>query len=1616
MAVRVLSRRTWIALGLLAVAGLSAAAASSYLLFWGKGPAVEPVRRTIVRTLERQTGLRISLGPLHPAPFGVLTLEGFVALDPTGRELASAERVAVHLSPWSWLVHRGRLSALVGEVELIRPRLRVTRRADGSWDWSGYLRPAQAGTAGWQGRVSFRDGELEVRGAQLPRIPALPERVRLTGLDGTVELGAGGRLDLQLSGAADLLPGAGFSLDGRLAAGNRGFLNFVLTGVDLVRAQRFVPSGFDFGRLSAGQGDFRGSLVFAPSGPRLVSAVADVRQAEWRHPSFGVPLSRLNGRFALRGEELRLTGLSFDFLDSRWTAQGTVSHLSDPTLDLEVAGENASLPDLARALPLAGRPALSGRASLDLTVRGRWREPLLSGFLRLGGVAVAFPGQPWSVADLRGTVEFAGDGLRTERLTARVAGGQVALAGEVRDWRKPHGSLSLRLDGVPVEELRRLAPPDLAGRLRPLTEGRLSGTLELEGNLAQPAVRGRLALLGARWGDLSVASALAEGTYAAGRLNLERVVLKSDAGRLEAAVTASLADPTRPVYTFSGELTGADLACLAQTAGWKLPVAVAGRGDLLVAGQGSGLSWEGLAASGTLTVTGGRVGDERFDSARAGFAVARGEVTVDYLNVSSPDGRLAGFGRRSAEGRLSGTLTGQGIRLSALTRYLQGVSLSGTADLLAEIGGTEQDPELLGEFTLFSPTFRRQSFAGGTGRFRLTRRLFALDQLSVEQGSGRLQASGTVGLGEGYPLALALEAAGLPARTILALAGVDADLTGTADGAFTVQGPARAAEIAGRAELKEGKVAGYPFRQASADFRYGGGALILNRFDAAADGMTLTGRGRLAGERLDFQLSADHLDLARLPLPGGTGAWRGAGSFRGTVEGTLRQPVLEGEVSGTGVAYRTYEVDAVAGPLRYQGGKIDLKGIRVERKAGRYFLTGQLDPKAAQLDLRLRIDRGELADLMDLASLRLRKPVSGDFTGMLHVWGGFRNPSARLLAESPSVRLSGLELGGDVDLALQGGEVTINRLRLAETGGEGVLVAVGRVSRTAVDVEARASRLDLAPLMALVGPQAAEITGRADAVLVAKGPAGDPRISLQGSVSGAKVNGVPIEHIAGRASYAGGAIHLAQVVLEDGTHRLTAAGTWPLPEDRLTRLGLHSKGEPWDLKVAMDRGDLGLFSFLLPDLRVSGPGSLTVQLAGPAAAPKVSGAVVAEGVTVSHPVLGGEISRINGRVELGPEGVTTRELTGVYNGGEVRLSGKVKLAGLAVRDLDLKLTGRNVHYRIPVFEAWIDADATVRGPLDEAVIAGRAYLNRSTLTLGAKTQPRRVTWDPKLDLTVSSREDMRVVTADRTIDARAYGTLTLRGRVSQPTFTGEAEASRGTIDYLDTPFRITRGQAVFSAYRGILPTLDVTAETVVPLKAPGSQPSAAAPPETAPGGETPSAPGNGNGSVPSTGLFRTRDLKITLTVTGPAENLALNLSSDPPLSQAEILAALALPEDISRIIGGDPQKGGGSQNELLRVAGQQLSNRLFSGMEIAVADALQLDQFSLTPGFQEKNIQLHLGKYLVDNVYLTYTRTLEFDPWESIGLEYRIQRGLTFTTSYDNRGEFQVGIEARHRF
>jgi translocation and assembly module TamB len=970
-----------------------------------------------------------------------------------------------------------------------------------------------------------------------------------------------------------------------------------------------------------------------------------------------------------------------------------------------------------------------------------------------------------------------------------------------------------------------------------------------------------------------------------------------------------------------------------------------------------------------------------------GFAVAGGELDLEYLNLYSPDGEVSGFAHLGADGQLSGSFTGHALRLDAVSKYTDGLALSGSAELLADLSGSLRDPQLSGVFDLVKPAFREQAFSDGQGRFTLSRAGLALQDTVVRQGAGSLNLSGSVGYGPDYPLDLQMMVIGLPATTAVPLIGVQADLTGTLDGTFTVKGPAKQAVVAGSAELKDGQVAGFAYEKAHARFRYAGGVVDFEQLTGEASGLIVSGKGRLSGERLDLTVQADQLDLAKLDFPQKpAGEWRGLGSFRGTVRGPLRQPVVEGQIEGHELAYQEYELDSLAGNVRYEGQRLTVSEVELRRGQGHYLLSGEVEPALARMDLRLRFDATDLGELAHLAAAKLPYPVSGEATGVVHVWGDFKNPAARLIAETSQARLAGVEVAGDLDIALANKEVTVNRLRLGETAGGGLLMAQGKVGPSGADLQVQANGIDVHPLAAALGLKA-EVSGKADAELSLTGTLADPRAEAKVSVAGAAVNGTPLSTVSGGATYEDGEVQLSNVVLASGEHRLDVTGTWPLTTARLAALGLKAQPGNYNLQVAMAQGDLSLFSFVLPGLKLSGPGSVSLVVTGPADAPQAKGEIVAQGVSLTHPSLGGGITRLSGRVELSDGAVVLRNLTGVYNGGQAALSGKLTLAGLTPKDLNLTLTGRNVNYVSPIFEAELDADLTIKGPYADAVIAGTAHLNRSTLTLGARTGRMTIPWDPNLNIAVSSREDMRVTTASKILDIRAYGNIAIRGRLHRPTFTGEAEASRGTIVYLNTPFTVTRGRAVFAAYRGMMPALDATAEARLASAAPSQ------------GGLTETS----------------RDLKVTLTVTGEVGNLVQNLSSDPPLSQADIIAAFSLPGDISRIVEGGKSTGS-FEEKVIQMAGQQISNQVFSGLESAVAEALQLDQFTLAQGFQEKNLQMHVGKYLVDNVYLTYSRTLEMDPWEELGLEYRVRPGLTFTSSYDNQGQFQLGIESRFRF
>jgi hypothetical protein len=131
-------------------------------------------------------------------------------------------------------------------------------------------------------------------------------------------------------------------------------------------------------------------------------------------------------RFALGGNTLRLTDVRLAGEDTALELSGSAD-LRNERMAVQVKGD-ANLGILQGFL---SNIRASGRASLEATLAGDMREPLLTGTMTAQGGRIRHFGLPHALENILGPIEFDSRTIRLDQLSARLGGGPVQFSGTV---------------------------------------------------------------------------------------------------------------------------------------------------------------------------------------------------------------------------------------------------------------------------------------------------------------------------------------------------------------------------------------------------------------------------------------------------------------------------------------------------------------------------------------------------------------------------------------------------------------------------------------------------------------------------------------------------------------------------------------------------------------------------------------------------------------------------------------------------------------------------------------------------------------------------------------------------------------------------------------------------------------------------------------------------------------------------------------------------------------------------------------------------------------------------------------------------------------------------------
>jgi translocation and assembly module TamB len=397
---------------------------------------------------------------------------------------------------------------------------------------------------------------------------------------------------------------------------------------------------------------------------------------------------------------------------------------------------------------------------------------------------------------------------------------------------------------------------------------------------------------------------------------------------------------------------------------------------------------------------------------------------------------------------------------------------------------------------------------------------------------------------------------------------------------------------------------------------------------------------------------------------------------------------------------------------------------------------------------------------------------------------------------------------------------------------------------------------------------------------------------------------------------------------------------------------------------------------------LSGPAAIAADMGGTLENPIINGTVRTAGARLESAVTGMVIDNLESVGRFGGSQLRIERFTGrTEGGGAVAGSGTLDFAaanGVGL-DIDIHAQGARLLDRDDI-QASVTGDLAIRSDGNGGSIAGEVTVTDGRFQLGSATAGARV---PRLNVREVNRPDddlgrvvrriapwrlalgvsapSRMMVTGLGMNSEWSANVHVRGTVTEPRITGEAQLLRGTYDFAGRRFDLVRGNIRFAGETPVNPQLDIAAEA------------------------------------------RVRSLAAQIRVTGRSQRPEIGFTSTPALPQDELLSRILFGTSITNL----------SAPEAVQLAAAVASlNDPGGGLDPinAVRRTIGLDRLRILPADVTQGIgtQLAAGKYLGRRVYVEVVT--DGRGYSATTVEYQITRWLSLLSSISTIGRESVNL------
>jgi len=689
--------------------------------------------------------------------------------------------------------------------------------------------------------------------------------------------------------------------------------------------------------------------------------------------------------------------------------------------------------------------------------------------------------------------------------------------------------------------------------------------------------------------------------------------------------------------------------------------------------------------------------------------------------------------------------------------------------------------------------------------------------------------------------------------------------------------------------------------------------------------------------------------------------------------GTVNDLQGGGEVTLSHASFDGQPVPRASVEVAMLGHVISLTGLQLASTGG--TASGQLsyDYETDALQGELNGSGFDLAKVAVLEKQRL--PVGGILGFHMQAAGTTDSPALSGAMQVDNMTLNHVAMGRlHAETHLQNGTLYLtSRADLLEAhleGGGQVQLGGNYPSQLQLTFVG----LNIDPLLRLIGP--AGIGGRSalQGRITLSGPL-EQLSALQANAEldafTATVGQLPI-HSEGpvHISLRNGIVQLQPLRLLGQNLDIAADGTVDLLHN--IRLRLHSEGT----------ANAALAALFYPDVQSSGTMQFVLNARGTAQQPDLRGSAQLKNITLHVPSLTNGITNLNGELLFDQDRLVLQNVQGYSGGGKLMLTGFLGYRnGVFV---DVTATTKDVRIRYPKgISSSVDANLRILGNSDSLLLNGNVELMRfgigndidlTAMATGGAGMSAPI--DPMSPLN-RVRLDVHVTSAPELAFQNSFASLAgdinlrVRGTMENPSVLGRVDISEGSASFAGTNYRIQQGDIIFANPVTISPEIDLEASA------------------------------------------RVQNYDIVITLHGPPSKLAISYRSEPPLTQSDVLALLALgrTNEQAAMYGEQEQQGANLTSEAL------LGGALNAAVSSRMQKLFGVGSVRVDPNFVgavgESTARITVEEQVGKNLTLTFATNINTTDQQLIQGEYDLTRNVSVIAVRDEADVFSMYLQIR---